>query len=82
MKMAIVRSLSKSYFEILLPVYLLLVFFELFTPGSVTNFFNLNSLLLITIVCGILMIATNYEASNTQVRAKIRNPFKSKSGDM
>ncbi len=50
--------MSREFFKITLITYILLSVAEFVFPGSVSNFFNKNMLLILVICTGILMIFT------------------------
>jgi hypothetical protein len=47
--------ISKEFFIPTLLCYVLLTFIETMYPGLISNYFNLNHLLLLLILCGLLM---------------------------
>jgi hypothetical protein len=52
---------SREFFQVFLVTYLLLTLMETFREGFVSNFFNMNYLLLIVLVSGVAMVLTEPE---------------------
>lgn len=51
--------IGREFFRVSLPVYVALVLSDIIFLGIVSNFFNLNYLLLVVVVSGMIMVATS-----------------------
>jgi hypothetical protein len=62
---------SREFFQVFLVTYLLLTLAETFREGFVSNFFNINYLLLIVLVSGVAMVLTETEVSVGKIRKRV-----------
>jgi hypothetical protein len=53
-----INIVGREFFQVFLVTYLLLTLAETFREGFVSNFFNMNWLLLVVLVSGIMMVLT------------------------
>ena len=66
-----IHIIAQEIFQYSLITYLILQIAEIINQGFVSNFFNINILLILILVCGIIMVITNDENNISSQPQKI-----------
>jgi hypothetical protein len=62
---------SREFFQVFLVTYLLLTLAETYREGFVSNFFNINYLLIVVLLSGVAMVLTETEVSVKKFRKRV-----------
>jgi hypothetical protein len=62
---------SREFFQVFLVTYLILTLAETYREGFVSNFFNINYLLIVVLLSGVAMVLTETEVSVKKFRKRV-----------
>jgi hypothetical protein len=70
-KLKVINVISREYFQVFLVTYLVLTLAETYREGFVSNFFNINYLLVVVLVSGVAMVLTEAEVTVKKFRKRV-----------
>ena len=70
--LTIIGEIAKEVFKISFVFFLLFFTIDQFNPGYISNFLNLNYLLIFSVICGIIGLIWSPEAREPQIKGQKR----------